>query len=277
MRRRHFLALPAAALGAVAAPGESFHTRQVKVDIAFRAPCPVPNGLQATEEGLWILNQGGDNALYLVDWDGNLKEKLNTDSVAGSGVGWDGAHLWIASTYDHKVLKVDRISGKTLAAYETPGAGVVNWPNPRKSPLVRREPAAARPETRESAAPAPPPPDPNAPRPVTGAHGVEFKYGKLYLAVPPSASIYRINPANFQVEFQWKTAGDRPHGLGWEGKDLWCVDSNANAIFKYDVSDGNVIGKIQLGDRDPLPHGMTIRNGVLWYCDDVGVVCRLNL
>ena len=28
---------------------------------------------------------------------------------------------------------------------------------------------------------------------------------------------------------------------------------------------------------DPLPHGMTIWDGMLWYCDDVGVVCRMKL
>jgi len=26
-----------------------------------------------------------------------------------------------------------------------------------------------------------------------------------------------------------------------------------------------------------LPHGMTIWQGWMWYCDDVGVVCRLKL
>ncbi len=270
--RRHFLTLPAAFAPLAAAPA-SVPTRQAKVEIAFRAPCGTPNGLQATEEGLWILNQGGDNALYLTDWSGRLKEKLNTESVSGSGVGWDGTHLWIASTYNHKVLKVDRKTGRTLAAYETPGAGTVNWPNPRKSPLIR--PFPGRPDSRESAAKAEP--SPNAPRPVTGAHGVEFKSGKLYLAVPPSASIYRIDPGTFQVEFQWKTAGDRPHGLGWEGNDLWCVDSNANAVFKYDVATGKVLARIQLSDRDPLPHGMTIRDGIMWYCDDVGILARLPL
>jgi len=26
-----------------------------------------------------------------------------------------------------------------------------------------------------------------------------------------------------------------------------------------------------------LPHGMTIWQGTLWYCDDVGIICRLKL
>jgi len=38
-----------------------------------------------------------------------------------------------------------------------------------------------------------------------------------------------------------------------------------------------MVEKIQLADSDPLPHGMSIRDGWMWYCDDVGVVCRLKL
>jgi hypothetical protein len=71
--------------------------------------------------------------------------------------------------------------------------------------------------------------------------------------------------------------GDRPHGLGWEGDRLWCVDSNLNAMFRHDVRSGKWDERIQLNDTDPLPHGMTIWKGTVWYCDDVGVVCRFPL
>ncbi|MCC6587313.1 MAG: hypothetical protein IT168_11525 [Bryobacterales bacterium] len=271
MLRRHFLAaLPVCGLPLWAK--DQIPLRKVKVERAFDAPCQRPNGMQATAEGLWILNQGFDNALYLVDHNGKLKQKLPTESVAGSGVGWDGTNLWVASTYSAKILKLERKTGKTLASYDTPGAGAVNWPNPRKSPLAPKEtepvkPAAAKAEAKKGP----------APRPKTGAHGIEYKDGKLYIAVPPSATIYRINPNGFKVESQFKTAGDRPHGLGWEGDWLWCADSNANAFHKYDRNSGKVHEMIQLSDRDPLPHGMTIWQGVMWYCDDVGVVCKMKL
>ena len=162
MNRRTFLALSAAW---PALPAAS--PRRVHVETAFRSACEKPNGLEATDEGLWILNQGGDNALYLVDYkDGRLIEKLPTESVAGSGVGWDGKNLWIASTYDSKILKVDRKTGKTLASFPTPGAGPLNWPNPRQSPLAK---PAAKPAASPAAAKKAP-----AQRPSTGAHGVTF-------------------------------------------------------------------------------------------------------
>ena len=268
MLRREFLTI--AGVAPLFAAKHEVPTRSIKVEKAFDSPCPKPNGLEATSEGLWILNQGGDNALYLTDWNGKLLEKLNTESVAGSGVGWDGKHLWIASTYNCKILKVERKTGKTLMAYETPGCGKVDWPNPRRSPLAKPEPPRA-------AGPKPPGPRGPAERQNTGAHGIEYKNGKLFIAVPPSQTIYRVDAASFQVEHSFKTAGDRPHGLGWEGDHLWCADSNANCFHKHDPKNGKVLAKIQLAESDPLPHGMAIWKGWMWYCDDVGVVCKMKL
>ena len=42
--------------------------RQVgKVETVFKSPGPKPNGLQATEDGLWIMDQG-DNHVYNSAW-----------------------------------------------------------------------------------------------------------------------------------------------------------------------------------------------------------------
>ena len=106
---------------------------------------------------------------------------------------------------------------------------------------------------------------------------MEWRDGKLWVSVPPSQMIYRIDPATFQIGKQFPTAGNRPHGLGWEGKWLWCAESNDNAFFRFDPETGKADVKIQLTDADPLPHGMTIRDGWMWYCDDVGIVCRLSM
>lgn len=106
---------------------------------------------------------------------------------------------------------------------------------------------------------------------------MEWRAGKLWVSVPPSQMIYRIDPEKFAIEKQFPTAGNRPHGLGWEGKWLWCAESNDNAFYRFDPETGEASAKIQLGDNDPLPHGMTIRDGWMWYCDDVGVVCRLRM
>ena len=39
--------------------------------------------------------------------------------------------------------------------------------------------------------------------------------------------------------------------------------------------DGHALARIQLTKDDPEPHGLDIRNGVLWYCDAAsGWICR---
>ena len=257
--RREFLAL--CSTGPLLA---SLRVREAVVETVFDSPGPKPNGLQATDEGLWILDQT-DNRAYLVRFeDGRVLRTLETDTKAGSGITFDGSALWTASTYSRELLKIDAMSGRTLARFDSPGSGVVQWTAARRSPLAPpRDPEAS-------------PPAPGS-RTATGAHGLEWRDGKLWVANPPSQMIYRINPDPFRVEKTFPTAGNRPHGLGWEDKWLWCAESNDNAFFRFDPETGEADVKIQLADTDPLPHGMTIHGSWMWYCDDVGVVCRLRL
>jgi hypothetical protein len=258
--RREFLFTSAAAVAAA-------DVRRVQVTTVFKSPGPQPNGLQATAEGLWVLDQK-ENRAHLVDYEtGRVLRALETESKAGSGITFDGEAIWLASTYSSEIIRADARTGKTLAKFPCPGAGVVAWTSGRRSPLA---PAPSAPAA--TAAVAQP-----ASRQATGAHGLEWRNGRLWIAVPPAQKIYRVSPKVFEIEHQFATAGDRPHGLGWEGNSLWCVDSNLNALFRHDTRTGKWIERIQLGDSDPLPHGMTIWKGNVWYCDDVGVVCRFPL
>ena len=92
------------------------------IEKVFDSPGPQPNGMQATEDGLWILDQQ-TNEVHLVSYDGIVKKTLATDSDKGSGVTDTGDTLWLASTYSCEILSTDPESGKTLASFETPGAG----------------------------------------------------------------------------------------------------------------------------------------------------------
>lgn len=263
MQRRLFL-------GAAAALAAAPSRRIGKVETVFKTPGPQPNGLQATAEGLWIMDQG-NNMVSLVSYDtGKVLRSFPTEADRASGITHDGHALWLASTYSRELIRSDDKTGRTLAKYFTPGAGVIykmtGDPAPRSSPLARKTA---------------PPPKPAAPPPLnttgTGAHGLEWRAGKLWVAVPPSRSVYRIDPNSWTVETKFGTTANRPHGIGWEGKYLWVTDSNLNGFFKHDTETGAVVEKIILADSDPLPHGMTIWNGTLWYCDDVGVVCKCKL
>ncbi len=252
--RRSLFGLPASLLA-----------RPARVETIYRSPGPQPNGLQATADGLWILDQG-DNHAYLVEYgSGKVLRDLKTDTVAGSGITFDGEALWIASTYTCEILRVDARTGRTLERHPTPGAGVVAWTasEARHSPLAKPAPAPAT-------------TDP-APRKPTGAHGLEWKNERLWIAVPPAQTLYRVDPRTWKIERSFPTPGNRPHGVGWQGAWLWLTETNDNAFYKLDPRTGRAHEKIQLADSDPLPHGMSIWNGMLWYCDDVGVVCRFKL
>lgn len=265
LKRREFLAMAAAVPALV-----DVKSRSAKAEKIFDSPGDKPNGLQATPEGLWILDQG-DNRAYLVAYkNGRVLRELETGSDRGSGITFDGQTIWIASTYNRKLIRTDARTGKTIAEHYTPGAGVI-YRMPSDAP-ARRSPLASTPGRSQQEGQ----PD-SGPRAGTGAHGLEWKHGKLWVAVPPSRTIYRMDPNTWVVEHQFSTAGNRPHGIGWEGKWLWCADSNLNAFFKHDPTTGEIVEKIQLADIDPLPHGMSIWQGLMWYCDDVGIVCRLKL
>jgi streptogramin lyase len=288
MKRRSFLAFAAAVPAGLAARLDRIPTRHSgKVEIMFDSPGPQPNGLQATREGLWVMDQGAGNVAALVRYkDGKVIRSFQTETDRSSGITCDGETLWIGSTYSREIVRCDAKTGKMISRHFTPGAGIIykmlSDPPARSSPLAKTRPR----KQAERPAQAPKPQNVGgfqqgevlgAQALGTGAHGQEWRDGKLWFAVPPSREIYRINPETWVVETKFPTAANRPHGIGWEGKYLWATDSNLNAFFKHDPETGEMVEKIQLADSDPLPHGMTIWEGMLWYCDDVGVVCRMKL
>ena len=287
MRRRELLTgVAIAAAGTLTAsridPAHIRTRKTGKVEIVFDSPGSAPNGLQATGEGLWIIDQGAGNKAFLVSYEsGKVIRSFETETDKSSGITFDGDSLWIGSTYSREIVRCSAAAGKTIERHFTPGAGVIykmsGDPPSRSSPLAKSRPR---------------PPAPASTGQVggfqagevlgskalgTGAHGQEWRDGKLWFAVPPSREVYRVDPRSWTVEVKFPTVGNRPHGIGWEGKFLWVTDSNWNAFFKHDPETGEISEKIQLADSDPLPHGMTIWQGWMWYCDDVGVICRLKL
>ena len=294
MNRRNFVALAAAAGPAASAASAAAAARldQIpvrktgKVEIVFNSPATKPNGLQATRDGLWIIDQGPGNQAHLVAYKtGKVIKGFETETESSSGITFDGETLWIGSTYSREIVRCNASTGKAIERHFTPGAGVIYK-------MAGDAPARSSPVPENLRQKTPPRPQrPGAPprvggfqmgqvsstAPGTGAHGQEWRDAKLWFCVPPSRHVYRIDPKAWTVEKQFPTAGNRPHGIGWEGKYLWVTDSNLNAFFKHDVETGAMVEKIQLAENDPLPHGMTIWQGYMWYCDDVGIVCKFKL
>lgn len=208
-----------------------------RVEKRFLSPGPQPNGLQASAAGLWCIDQV-DHKVTLQDYTtGDVLLELQTDTVHSSGITLGGGYLWIASTYECKIAKLDPTTGKTIAKYDSPGSGVVAW--------------------RHGAADAQ----------TTGAHGLEWKAGKLYVASPPSQFVHVMDPERWTEVHRFRTPGLRVHGLAWGEHDwLWVADTSNGTVSLCDPADGRIFQVIRV-EAPAEVHGLTIHEGVLWYCD----------
>jgi len=213
-RRREFLAVAAAVPASSAIVNlDKVRVRKAgKVETVFKSPGPKPNGLQATADGLWIMDQG-NNKVYLVAYtDGKVLREFNTEANAASGITFDGEALWLASTYSRELIRCNATTGKTIAKYFTPGAGIiyrmVGDPAARSSPLA--QPPQPRPEgerraQRQQVGGFQMGQVQGAAAPGTGAHGMEVREGRLWFTVPPSrmASWARVSNSTFTSSSKW--------------------------------------------------------------------------
>lgn len=249
------------------------------VEIAFKSPTPRPNGLQATAAGLWIIDQGPGSRASLVRFsDGQVIRSFETDTVRPSGITFDGQALWIGSTFSYENVRCDATTGVVLERRPTPGCttfAMAGDPPPRRSPLA--PPPLARPAGAPAAAVVPPRLTQAPHLRFQGAHGQEWHDGHLWTTSTSARAIYEIDPATWTVLRVLPTPGPRPHGLAFDGPSLWHNDGDLHACFRYDLATNRVVERLQFADRDPLSHGLTIHGDTLWYCDDVGVICRVPL
>lgn len=211
----------------------------------FIHPGLQPNGLQAADDGLWVIDQV-DNYLYKLDYEtGETLEKVLTETEHSSGVTIGGGSIWVASTYSAELFKCS-MDGTTVARYDTPGKGVVafaNSENPR----------------------------------VTGAHGMEWIDDEnMWVAVPPAQRVYLMDPETMTVKRSIASPGIRPHGLFMHEGSMWLADTAACKVHKLDPETGDVLGEIDV--LAPEVHGMTIHAGRLWFCcAETRRVCSVEL
>jgi streptogramin lyase len=201
---------------------------RVRARVRWFTPCPQPNGLQAVEDGVWVIDQKDLN-VYLLDWsDGRVLRQFPTETNHSSGITWDGEAIWVASTFPPIALFRYALDGRELARLPTPGASE-----------------------------------------RSGAHGLEWIDGKLWVTVPPSATTYQLDPADGRVLRQFPAPGSRPHGLAWDGSLLWVAETTKRIIAGYTL-EGELRRVLELEPgpaEGPDPHGLTFSRGELWYCD----------
>jgi len=225
-------------------------TQRVSATFRWNTPGPQPNGIQATEEGVWVIDQK-DLKVYLLDWkDGHTLHSFDTETNHSSGITLEPTgEIWVSSTYPPIDLFRFSRDGKVLRRLDTPGKN-------EKS----------------------------------GAHGLEWIDGKLWVTVPPSATTYQLDPETGKVLKHFPAPGKRPHGVGWDGNLLWVAETGKRTITAYTLEGQAVrILELEAGPKEgPDPHGMTYwkgepnqstsTHGQLWYCDaDTRAVCTIDI
>jgi streptogramin lyase len=200
-----------------------------KVDpkVLWKTPGPQPNGLQATPEGLWVIDQVDPNHIFLLSYEGELLRDLGECRARhASGITVDpNGNLWVASTFTYEMILFDRETGRELSAFPTP-------PYDRSG----------------------------------GPHGTEWRFNQLWFNVPKAGRIFVADPKTGAIIRDIPAYGDRAHGIAWdEDGSLWSVDTNKRVIFKLDPTTGAILDAI--GVAGPEPHGMTIWQGKFWLCD----------
>jgi hypothetical protein len=83
----------------------------------------------------------------------------------------------------------------------------------------------------------------------TGAHGIEYRDGLLYFAVPPSRMLYVMDPKTWVVQAAWPLPGNRPHGVGWDR--FWWVQVRWVPSLEPNPQNQNVPNHKTFGTSEP--------------------------
>ena len=212
----------------------------------MRAPYAVPNGLQVTDDGLWIVDQLTDRMVLVEIAEPNeygvtkILHEIPTESSTTSGVSYGEDSLWLSANGpgEHwrparptdartgEILRVDPQTGATISRCLVPGGG--------------------------------------------GTHGLEYdRYdpGTIWLSTLHDRTLTKVYTNDWSIKHVIPLPHDGGHGIVRVEDGLWMVFKQSRVICKLDVNDGHVLDQIDIGAEYPEPHGLTSLGEDLLYCD----------
>jgi sugar lactone lactonase YvrE len=219
------------------------------IEKLFRSPYAVPNGVQGTEEGLWVVDQITDR-VALVEIGEQIQSygvskfirDIPSESSNTSGLGWDGSALWLAANggaqlwrparphdadaHNGDILKVDPHTGTTLARYPLPGGG--------------------------------------------GTHGLEidrFEPGMIWLTTLKNQTLSKVRISDWSVQHVIPLPYGRAHGVVRVADGIWVVHTADRVIVRLDVMNGRELDRIEVPKPNPEPHCLSSFGEDLLYCD----------
>ena len=98
-----------------------------------------------------------------------------------------------------------------------------------------------------------------------GCHGVEYVYGKLWIAALRLRGILRVDAKTWEPEDPILYAVPRAHGVAWHDGAIWMVtgDDQGAGLIRYDATEGRVLEIARFADTDTDPHGLAWHEGAL--------------
>ena len=217
-----------------------------KIEKLFRSPYSVPNGLQVTDEGVWIADQLTDRVALVELTESSdygvtkLIRDVPTESSNTSGLAYGGDTLWLAANgsgnmwrqvrptdaNEGEILRVDPQTGKTLQRYKIPDGG--------------------------------------------GTHGLEYdnyEYGYVWIETLKNKVLHKVRISDWSVQHTIPLPYDRAHGVVRVEDGIWVVHTSDRLIIKLDIEDGSKLDEIHVSNEYPEPHGLSLSGDDLLYCD----------
>ena len=206
-----------------------------EVSVFFDTQVRMPNGLQWFGDELFVMDQLTDD-VFVLDEDGKIKRVISTETENGSGITYGGGFLWTAcnGTASARPFRThdDHVS-KVRKIDPATGNTVDYFPTPDGG----------------------------------GIHGLEWDNGNIWLTAFNPRALILVDGETYEVIHKFPCDLNVLHGLALDGDGIWCSDRVEKVVVKYDKTTGEEIDRLDLPGDGPDPHGLSIKDGVLWYSD----------
>ena len=231
----------------------------VKITNFFRAQYGVPNGIQLTDDGLWIADQVTDRCALMDisevdDTYGVTKliKEIPSESSNTSGLTYGEGLLWFAANGPGGRWRTER-------ATDAPHGDVLGV-DPKTGKTKRRE---------------------NIPG-ESGTHGIEydsFEPGTLWIQELKAQKAHQVKVADWSILKTVELPYERGHGMIRVEDGLWGTHTGRRLIIKLDVDTSEEMDRIEVPDPHPEPHGLSKLTDDTWvYCDAAsGWVTKIEL